>query len=89
MHYVTVDRLLRLTTATTNPHALHHGLSSASLDKIVDGGGEEFPGYRIKDSGFKEVYAEFLADPENFVMTYSKVRQIGNVQLTLLFDNVS
>jgi hypothetical protein len=75
--------------ATVNEHALHHGLSSASLDKIIDGWGESSPGYRMKDSRYRILWAEYCANPEAFVMTFPKAKLLGNIQPVLLWDNVS
>lgn len=87
--FVSPDVPMRLTLATVNPLALHYGLSGASLDKISDGVGPKAPGYRLKKQGYERVLALYEADPEGFVLTYALVREMGNVQVVLLWDNVS
>lgn len=87
--YFVADVKLRLTLATVNPLALHYGLSGASLDKIRDGTGPDSPGYRLKKQGYERVLRLYEADPANFTMTYALARDMGNVQLVLLWDNVS
>jgi hypothetical protein len=83
------DRRLRYTVATINVHALHNGLSSASLDKIVDGTGQSLPGYDNIDSGYREEWAAFCENPAAYVVTYRKAQRIGNIQPVLYCVNVS
>jgi hypothetical protein len=83
------DRPLLFTLAAVNPLTLHYGLSAASLDKIRDGTGPASPGYRVWFPGYERVLRKFHEDPDAFEMTYELAKEVGNVQLVLLWDNVS
>ncbi|GAQ87287.1 hypothetical protein KFL_003430070 [Klebsormidium nitens] len=79
------DRPLKFAISATNQFCQHYGLSAASIDKILDG--KESPGYRIYLPKYREILAEYEADPNGFYLTYAMVQQMGNIQLCILFDN--
>ncbi|GAQ79641.1 hypothetical protein KFL_000340430 [Klebsormidium nitens] len=81
------DRRLRFALAAANEFSDHFGLSVASIDKIVDGKGSA--GYRIYLPKYREFLAQYEADPDGFYLTFEMVQLMGNIQLSILFDNLA
>lgn len=81
------DVRLRFAMSASNRFSEHYGLSVASIDKIEDG--STSCGYRIYLPKYREFLARFEADPGGFYLTFNMAQQMGNIQLSILFDNVS
>jgi hypothetical protein len=81
------DRPRRFAMAAANELSEHYGLSVAFFDKIRDG--KDSPGYRLFLPKFLQHVARFEADPKTFYLTNKMVEEMGNIQLVILFDNVS
>ncbi|GAQ90218.1 hypothetical protein KFL_006140080 [Klebsormidium nitens] len=86
-HPLRKDVRLRFAMSASNQFSEHHGLSVASIDKIEDGSTSY--GYRIYLPKYRELLARFEADPENFYLTFRMVQEMGNIQLSILFDNLA